>query len=138
MGDQQRLRPACAYAQSDQSLCLSLEYYMNIKLLNEYNVEFQSLKVGYAGSSGSIHIKMPHCWKYHVAAHLSFYRMSCISLRYFKSCIPDTRQSKTSILSTNVDQKSLETGFSIAICRPIFRFSFFARLATNGNQKHCF
>ena len=33
MCDQQRLGPACAYAQTDQSLCLSLEYYMNIKLL---------------------------------------------------------------------------------------------------------
>ena len=32
-------------------------------------------------------------------------------------------KAKTLILSTNVDQKSLETGFSIAICRPIFRFS---------------
>ena len=30
------------------------------------------------------------------------------------------RQSKTLILSTNVDQKSLETGFSIAICHPFF------------------
>ena len=54
--------------------------------------------------------------------------MSCISLRYFfKSCTPDKRQSETLILSTNVDQNSLETGFfdchlspdfSIAICRP--------------------
>ena len=31
---------------------------------------------------------------------------------------PDRRQLKTLILSTNVDQKSLETEFSIAICRP--------------------
>ena len=31
---------------------------------------------------------------------------------------PGRRQSKTLILSTNVDQKSLETEFSIAICRP--------------------
>ena len=30
----------------------------------------------------------------------------------------DRRQSKTLILSTNVDQKSLETGFLVAICRP--------------------
>ena len=29
------------------------------------------------------------------------------------------RQSETSALSTIVDQKSLETEFSIAICRPI-------------------
>ena len=60
--------------QSDQSLCLSLEYYMNIKLLNEHNLEFLSLKEGYTGSSESIHFKMPHCWKSHVAAHLSFYK----------------------------------------------------------------
>ena len=31
---------------------------------------------------------------------------------------PGRRQSKTSMLSTNVDQKSLETEFSIGICRP--------------------
>ena len=31
---------------------------------------------------------------------------------------PGRRQSKTSILSTNVNQKSLETELSIAICRP--------------------
>ena len=30
---------------------------------------------------------------------------------------PDRRQSKTLIQSTNVDQKSLEPWFSIAICR---------------------
>ena len=31
---------------------------------------------------------------------------------------PGRRQSKTLILATNVDQKSLETEFSIVICRP--------------------
>ena len=33
MCDQQRLRPACAYAQSDKSLCSSLEYSRSVKLL---------------------------------------------------------------------------------------------------------
>ena len=33
---------------------------MNIKLLNEQNFEFLSLKEGYTGSSESIHVKMPH------------------------------------------------------------------------------
>ena len=42
MSDQQRLRPACAYAQSDQSLCLSLEYSMSVKLLSEQRLEFLS------------------------------------------------------------------------------------------------
>ena len=69
MCNQQRLRPACAYAQSDQSRCKSLEYSMNIKLLNEYHLEFLSLKGGCTGLSESIHVKMPHCWKSHVAAH---------------------------------------------------------------------
>ena len=31
---------------------------------------------------------------------------------------PGRRQSKTSMLLTNIDQKSLETEFLIAICRP--------------------
>ena len=36
MCDQQKLRPACAYAQSDQSLYLSLAYSMSVKLLTEH------------------------------------------------------------------------------------------------------
>ena len=73
MSDQQRLRPACAYAQSDQSLCKSLEYSMSIKLLAEHNLEFQSLKECRTGSSESTHVKVPYCWKSHVAAQLCFF-----------------------------------------------------------------
>ena len=73
MCDQQRLRPACAYAQSDQSLCLSLEYSMNIKLVTEHHLEFLILTGGCTGSSESLFVKMPHCWKSHVAAHLVLY-----------------------------------------------------------------
>ena len=40
--DQQRLRSACAYAQSDQSLCKSLEYSMIVKLLTEHHLELVS------------------------------------------------------------------------------------------------
>ena len=71
MCDQQEPRPACAYAQSDQSLCLSLEYYMNVKLLTEHHLEFLRLKGGCACSSESTLVKMPHCWKSHVTAQLS-------------------------------------------------------------------
>ena len=49
--DQQKLRPACAFAQSDQSLCKSLEYYMNVKLLTEHHFEFLSLNGGCTCSS---------------------------------------------------------------------------------------
>ena len=43
---------------------------MNIKLLIEHHLEFLSLKVGCTGSSESVHVKRPHCWKSHVAAQL--------------------------------------------------------------------
>ena len=44
---------------------------MNIKLLTEHHLEFLSLKGGRKGSSESTHVKMPHCWKSNVAAHIS-------------------------------------------------------------------
>ena len=72
MYDEQRLIPACEYAQSDQSLCLSLEYSMTIKSPAEQHLEFLSLKGGCTGSSGSTHVKIPHCWKSHVAAQLFY------------------------------------------------------------------
>ena len=73
MNDIQRIRPVCAYAQTDQSLCSSLEYSMTIKLLTEQNLEFLSLTGGCTGSSESTLVKMPHCWKSHVAAQLLSY-----------------------------------------------------------------
>ena len=42
--DQQRLRPACAYVQSDQSLYYSLEYSMTVNLLTEQHLGFSALK----------------------------------------------------------------------------------------------
>ena len=64
------LRAACAYAQSDQSLCWSLEYLMTVKLLTEQHLEFLSLKGGCAGSAESTLVIMLHCWKSRVTAHL--------------------------------------------------------------------
>ena len=43
---------------------------MTVKLLTEHNLEFLSLKGGRKGSSESTLVKMPHCWKSHVMAHL--------------------------------------------------------------------
>ena len=62
------LKSACAYAHSDQSLCLSLEYSMNVKLLTEHLFEFLSLQGGYTGSSESSLVKMQHCWKSNVTS----------------------------------------------------------------------
>ena len=70
MCDQQSLRSACAYAQSDQSLCKSLEYSMTAKLLTENIWKLLSFKRGCTGSSESTLVTMPHCWKSHATAHI--------------------------------------------------------------------
>ena len=70
MCNQQSLRSACTYVQSDQSLCYSLEYSMSVKLLTEHHLRFISLKGGGTGLSESTLVKIPHCWKFHVTAHL--------------------------------------------------------------------
>ena len=87
------VRPAktqtvCAYAQSDQSLCLSLEYSMSIKLLTEHHLKFLSLKGSCTNSSESRLLKMPHYWKSHAAAHI------CLRLKILhSSCYPKTMYS---------------------------------------------
>ena len=70
MCDQQRLRLACAYSQSDQSLCYSLGYSLTVKLLTEHPMEFLSLRKGCTGWSESTLVKIPHYWRSHVTAHI--------------------------------------------------------------------
>ena len=70
MSDQQRLRSACTYPQSDQSLCLSFEYSMIVKLLPKHLLVVVSLKGGCTGLFESTFVKMPHCCKSHAAAHM--------------------------------------------------------------------
>ena len=43
---------------------------MIVKLLTEHHLEFLSLKGGCRGSSESIYVKMPHCWKSHALAQI--------------------------------------------------------------------
>ena len=43
---------------------------MTVKLLTEYHLQFVSLKVGCTGWSESTIVKMQHCWKSHVMAHI--------------------------------------------------------------------
>ena len=47
-----------------------LKKYMTVKLLTERHLEFLSLKGRDLGSSQSTLVKMPHCWKFHVAAQM--------------------------------------------------------------------
>ena len=56
--------------QTDQSLWLSLNYYISVKLLFELNLVFLSITGGCTGSSESTLVKMAHCWKSHVTVQI--------------------------------------------------------------------
>ena len=43
---------------------------MSVKLLTEHHLEFLSLPGGCTGLSVSTLVKIPHCWKSHVAAQI--------------------------------------------------------------------
>ena len=45
---------------------------MTLKLLTEHHLEFLSLKGGCTSSSESTLVKIPHCWKSHVMAHICY------------------------------------------------------------------
>ena len=68
MGHDERFQTMCyecvnAYAQSDQSLCLSLEYSMTLGLLKKTSFGVSKLKRSCTSLSESTFGKMPHCWK---------------------------------------------------------------------------
>ena len=44
---------------------------MSVKLLTKHHLEYLSLKRGSTGLSESTLVKMPHCWKSHVVAHIA-------------------------------------------------------------------
>ena len=45
---------------------------MIVKLLTEHHLEFLNLNAGCTDSSESTLVKMSHCWKSHVLAHLTW------------------------------------------------------------------
>ena len=95
MCDQQRLRPACAYTQSGQSLCKSLEYSLTVTLLTEQNLELLSLKGDCTGVSDSTHVEMPRCWKSHVEAYMCI----CLKTRGPRICQREKTLAVSSLLS---------------------------------------
>ena len=54
---------------------------MTVRLLTEHHLESLSLKGGSTGSSESTLVKMPHCWKSHVAAR-KMGRIQIILVKY--------------------------------------------------------
>ena len=101
MCGQQRLRPVWTYVQPDPRLCLLFEYSTTVKLQTEQLLEFLSLKGGCRGSSESIHVKMPHCWKSHVTAQL-----------YLRSLLVETKSARFEVEMSLV-RNSLEALFCV-------------------------
>ena len=61
---------------------------MIVKLLTEHHLEFQNFKGGCRGSSEHTLVKMPYCWKSHVAAQLLLLYCWALSRETFTSLIP--------------------------------------------------
>ena len=63
--------------------------FSTVKLLTEHHLEFLSFKRGCTGSSESTLVKIPHCWKSHVEAHLvMFFKQYILTLvMLYISCI---------------------------------------------------
>ena len=94
---------------------------MTVKLLIEHNLEFLNLEGGYTGSSESIHVKMTHCWKSHITAHIFVFAKSkgsfetmCMCRRCDKyqnfMCLPINEQNAKPKLETKLldNQRSFE------------------------------
>ena len=74
---------------------------MNINLLADYRLEFLSLKGGCTGSSESIHVKMSHCWKSHVTAHIKTESAMQLS-RDFPDSVHHTQLDLSKIIKINL------------------------------------
>ena len=69
---------------------------MIVKLLTKHHLEFLSSKGGCTGSSEYSLVKMPHCWKSHVAAQLHCFIGLNIDKHNFKrNIINGPRREKT-------------------------------------------
>ena len=84
---------------------------MNIKLLTEHYLELLSLKGGCTGSSESTLVRMPHCWKSHVVAHLN----SDVNRKY------EPKTSGNVGVKSKKDSKDQETIQSITTPGPGYR-----------------
>ena len=102
--NQQRLRSACAYAQSDQSLCLSLEHPTSGRLLTEHHLEFISLEKDCTGSSESTLVKCHIVGNYMYIIHMK------MEVLEYKFGIPDFSAPLTGFL---VELKTLSEGLRI-------------------------
>ena len=95
---------------------------MAVKLLTEHHLEFLSLTGGCIASSETIHVKIPHCWKFHVAAQMlvgpTHYQ------NHARKEVSQWDQLMSGVVrrqhfTLNHDNSSYNAGLSTKICSPI-------------------
>ena len=108
---------------------------MSVKLLTEHHFEFLSLKGGCTGSSESTLVKMSHCWKSHVAAHLIFHvKHMLVHIKY-----------QATVVSKNMKKGVTNTSHICCTVKPVLsrhskrtqKIVFQYRLLLNAGQKYC-
>ena len=78
---------------------------MSVKLLTKHNLEFLSLKGECTGSPESTLLKIPHCWKSHVAAHIYYQNKTMLRFNFgseynvfvFSTCVISGQKDKVTI-----------------------------------------
>ena len=96
---------------------------MTLKLLTKHHLEFLRLKGGCTDSSESTLVKMQHCWKSHVRAHIVF----LISLLKHAVDTQKKRLNETFLLST----------INIQCVNEIYFSYFSTKTYSVGTQKNC-
>ena len=101
---------------------------MSVQLLTEHHLEFLGLTGGCTGSYESTLVKMPHCWKSHVAAQL------CKCLREGKRKVKRNINitlwyEETNIFSNNKFQKTMEQKNIKALLFHFFFIYFFGYIS---------
>ena len=66
---------------------------MIVKLLTEHHLEFLSLKGCCTGSPESTLVKIPHCWKSHVMAHIVYIFHSSLFILWCMLSMTSTRDT---------------------------------------------
>ena len=104
---------------------------MTIKLLIKQHFDFLSLKGGWTGSSESIHVKILHCWKSHVAAQ------NWASTREnLSSMVCDEHRRRPACASAQSDQSLCYSLFGKNNIWPCYgwNFNFLASLCSLGDR----
>ena len=86
---------------------------MIVKLLTEHHLRFLSLKGGRTDPSESTHVKMPHCWKSHVTAHVIV--TPCVVPRPVRGDNP--RALASGLSHVQVDKHGLTILYHLHQCR---------------------